>query len=54
MHIDAQTVIAAGVIVHMLAAVAKALFRTPGQQAQVDAIERKVDEVLGEVKGTLR
>ena len=53
MHIDAQTLIAAGVVAHLLAALAKTLFRTPKRQAQIDAIERKVDEVLGEVKGTL-
>ncbi len=54
MHIDAQTVIAAGVATHLLAALAKTLFRTPRRQAQIDAIERKVDEVLGEVKGSLK
>ncbi len=54
MHIDPQTLIAAGVAVHLLAALAKTLFRTPKRQAQIDAIERKVDEVLGEVKGSLK
>jgi hypothetical protein len=53
MHIDPQTLIAVGVAAHLLAALAKTVFRTPKRQAQIDAIERKVDEVLGEVKGTL-
>ncbi len=54
MHIDpqtlTQTLILVGVAVHLLAAGAKALFHTPKRQAQIDAIERKVDEVLGQVK----
>jgi len=54
MHIDPQTLIAAGVAVHLLAALAKTLFRTPKRQAQIDAIERKVDEVLGEVRNTMQ
>ena len=52
MHIDPQTLIAVGVGVHLLAALAKALFHTPRRQAQIDAIERKVDAVLGQVKTT--
>ena len=54
MHIDPQTVIAVGVAAHLLGALAKTLFHTPKQQAQIDAIERKVDEVLGEVKASLK
>ncbi len=54
MHIDPQTLIAVGVGAHLLAALAKSLFRSPRRQAQIDAIERKVDEVLGEVRGSLK
>ena len=50
MHIDTQFLIAAGVGLHLLAALAKAVWKTPKQQAQIDAIERKVDTVLGQVK----
>lgn len=49
MHFDPQTVIAAGVAAHLLLFIAKALFRSPKRQAQIDAIERKVDEVLATV-----
>jgi len=51
MHIDPQTVIAAGVAAHLLLFLAKFLFRSPGQRAQINAIERKVDEVLATVHG---
>lgn len=51
MHIDPQTLIALGVGTHLLAALAKTLWKTPRQQAQIDAIESKVDEVLGQLKG---
>ncbi len=54
MHIDPQTLIAAGVAAHLLGALAKTLFHTPRRQAQIDAIEQKVDEVLGEVKSSLK
>ena len=47
MHIDLQFLIALGVGAHLLGAFAKSLFRTPKRQAQVDAIERKVDALLG-------
>jgi hypothetical protein len=47
MHIDLQLLIALGVGTHLLAALAKTLWKTPQHQAQVDAIERKVDAVLG-------
>ena len=53
MHVDPQTLIAAGVAAHLLAFIAKALFRSPRRQAQIDAIERKVDEVLGEMRATV-
>jgi hypothetical protein len=49
-HIDAQTLAAAGVCLHLLGAAAKALIKSPRRQAQIDAIERKLDEVLGELK----
>jgi hypothetical protein len=50
MHIDPQTLAAVGVGVHLLAALAKTLFRTPKRQAQIDAIEQKVEAILGEIK----
>ena len=46
MHIDAQFFIAVGVGTHLLAALAKTLWKTPQRQAQADAIEAKVDAVL--------
>ena len=46
MHIDLQFLIAAGVGSHLLAALAKTLWKTPQRQAQVDSIEAKVDAVL--------
>ena len=50
MHFDPQTLIAVGVGIHLLAALGKAVFKSPQRQAQIDAIERKVDEVLGTLK----
>ena len=47
MHIDLQLLVALGVGAHLLAALAKTLWKTPQRQAQVDAIERKLDSVLG-------
>ena len=47
MHIDLQLLVALGVGAHLLAALAKTLWKTPQRQAQVDSIERKVDAVLG-------
>ena len=52
--IDAPTVAAVGSACTCWRALAKALFRTPQRQAQIDAIERKVDAVLGEVQGSLK
>ena len=46
MHIDTQFFIAVGVGAHLLAALAKTLWKTPQRQAQVDAIEAKVDALL--------
>lgn len=58
MHFDLQTWIAAGVGLHLLAAFARALFKAPRQQAQISAIETKVDVILGQLtesaKGTLK
>ena len=54
MHLDTQTLIAAGVGLHLLAALAKTLFKTPRQQAQISTIETKVDEILGQLKGTVK
>jgi len=50
-HIDLQFLIAAGVGVHLLAALAKTPWKTPQRQAQVDAIETKVDAVLAALQG---
>ncbi len=50
MHIDPQTLVALGVGVHLLAALAKALWKTPKRQAQIDAIEGKVDALLAQVQ----
>ena len=50
MHIDPQTLILVGVGAHLLAALARAVFHTPKRQAQIDSIERKVDQVLGQAK----
>lgn len=49
-HLDPQTVIAAGVAAHLLLFIAKGLFHSPKQRAQISAIERKVDEVLASVR----
>ena len=46
MHINTQFFIAIGVGVHLLAALAKTLWKTPQRQAQADAIEAKVDSIL--------
>ncbi len=51
MHIDTQTLIAAVVGFHLLAAAARAIFRAPRQQAQISAIETKVDDILGALTG---
>lgn len=51
MHIDLQTLVALGVGLHLLGALAKAIWKAPRRQAQIDAIERKVDDLLGQVKG---
>jgi len=45
MHFDTQTLIAVGVALHLLAALAKTLLKSPQRQAQIDAIEQKVDGV---------
>ena len=45
-----QNLILIGVGLHLLGGLAKAVFRTPKQQAQIDSIEGKVDAVLGEVQ----
>lgn len=54
MHIDLQLLVALGVGAHLLAALAKTLWKTPKRQAQVDAIERKVDAVLGALQGSAK
>ncbi len=52
MHIDLQLLIAAGVGAHLLAALAKTLWKSPQRQAQVDAIEAKVESVLAALQGS--
>lgn len=49
-NFNSQNLILVGVSLHLLGGLAKAVFRTPKQQAQIDAIEAKVDSVLGEVQ----
>ena len=44
MHID--WLIALGVGVHLLATLAKAIWKSPQRQAQADAIEQKIDDIL--------
>lgn len=51
MHIDPQDLVALGVGLHLLAALAKAIWKTPQRQAQIDTIEQKVDDILTEMKG---
>ena len=50
MHVDPQTIIAIGVVSHLLAALAKTIWKTPQRQAQIDAIESKVDALLAELR----
>ncbi len=52
MHIDLQLLIAVGVGSHLLAALVKTLWKSPRRQAQVDAIEAKVDSVLAALQGS--
>ncbi len=54
MHIDLQFLVALGVGTHLLASLAKTLWKTPQRQAQVDAIESKVDAVLGALQGSAK
>lgn len=54
MHIDLQLLTALGVGAHLLAALAKMLWKSPKRQAQVDAIERKVNSVLGALGGSAK
>ena len=49
MH-DTQTWVAACVAVHLLAALGKAIWKTPQRQAQIDTIESKVDALLAELR----
>ena len=54
MHIDLQLFIALGVGVHLLAAAARLLWKAPRRQAQVNAIEAKLDAVLGVLQNTAK
>jgi hypothetical protein len=51
MHFDLNTLIAIGVGAHLLGALAKTIFHAPKQQAQIDAIEAKVNTVVTAVTG---
>ena len=46
---NVQSLILAGVVVHLVASAAKALVKSPKQKAQINAIEAKVDDVLTQV-----
>ncbi len=54
MHIDLQGLVALGVGLHLLAALAKAVWKTPQRQAQIDTIEQKVNDILTEMKGVTK
>ena len=54
MQIDTQTWIALGVGAHLAGALVKTLVHTPKQKAQIDAIESKVEAVLGQLQGGSR
>lgn len=49
MHIDPQTFAAVGIAVHLLAALAKTVWKAPQRQAQIDSIEGKVDALLAQL-----
>ena len=50
MHIDTQTLIAAGIGAHLMLSLAKLLFRRPQDQEKIDALGRKADSILAEVQ----
>lgn len=50
MHVSTQDLILVGVALHLLAALGKTLFKSPKRQAQIDAIEAKVDGVLDQLQ----
>ena len=50
---NVQSLILAGVVVHLVASAAKALVKSPKQKAQINAIEGKVDDVLRQVRQAL-
>ncbi len=47
---DAQTVIAIAVGLHLIGALYKSLVHDPKRQAQADAIEAKLDALLGQTQ----
>jgi len=51
MHFDTQTWIALGVGAHLIGALARTIFHTPKQKAQIDAIEGKLETILRQVQG---
>ena len=48
MHIDTQSLVALGVALHLLGALAKMIWRSPRQQVQINLIEAKIDLLLGQ------
>lgn len=46
LRISTQDLILVGVGLHLLAALGRALIKAPKRQAQIDAIEAKIDGVL--------
>lgn len=45
-HLTTQNLILAGVFAHLFLTLSRSIWRRPKQQAQIDAIERKVDGVV--------
>lgn len=50
MHFDTQTVIALGVLANLAGALARHFWHTPKQQAQIDALQAAVDDVLAQLR----
>ena len=50
MHISTQSLIAAGVLAHLLLDVAHFLCKRPQDQVKIDALGQKADGILAEVQ----
>ena len=50
-HIDTQTVIALGVLANLAGALARHFWHTPRQQAQIEALQGAVNDVLEQLRG---